>query len=187
MPRDDGIRGADFCLVSYNGVTGWVSTAGLMPGYMPPSASAPVLVPPGMDMQSTPRGPYAAPAPSPTVEGHLLKCTPPLDRSDRNPVKTIWVSFDVDPASMRMLSMNVNHERWNGEVINRFDQYIDVQLDFEQGIYGWKGPWIKNPAHIMAGGAFVDRTVRWSYREKSWTNGVPDYDLTVPCVVAEAD
>jgi Bacterial SH3 domain len=31
VPRDDGIAGADWCLVNWNGVTGWVSQAGLMP------------------------------------------------------------------------------------------------------------------------------------------------------------
>lgn len=30
-PREDGIVGADWCLVSWNGLTGWVSQAGLMP------------------------------------------------------------------------------------------------------------------------------------------------------------
>ena len=31
MARQDGIRGADWCRVNYNGVAGWVSRAGLMP------------------------------------------------------------------------------------------------------------------------------------------------------------
>ena len=31
MARQDGIRGADWCRVNYNGVVGWVSRAGLMP------------------------------------------------------------------------------------------------------------------------------------------------------------
>jgi hypothetical protein len=31
VPREDGIAGADWCLVSWNGLTGWVSQAGLMP------------------------------------------------------------------------------------------------------------------------------------------------------------
>ena len=31
VPRDDGIAGADWCLVSWNGLTGWVSQVGLMP------------------------------------------------------------------------------------------------------------------------------------------------------------
>lgn len=29
--RDDGIAGADWCLVTWNGLTGWVSQVGLMP------------------------------------------------------------------------------------------------------------------------------------------------------------
>ena len=31
VPRDDGIAGANWCLVNYRSVTGWVSQAGLMP------------------------------------------------------------------------------------------------------------------------------------------------------------
>lgn len=31
VPREDGIAGADWCLVSWNGLTGWVSQVGLMP------------------------------------------------------------------------------------------------------------------------------------------------------------
>jgi hypothetical protein len=30
-PREDGIRGADWCHVAWNGVDGWVSRAGMMP------------------------------------------------------------------------------------------------------------------------------------------------------------
>jgi hypothetical protein len=191
VPRDDGIRGADWCVVVYNRVTGWVSTAGLMPGYMPPTASAPVPVPAGMDLQSSPRDPrmaYAAPTP-PTVKvgSFAFKCTPPLDRSDRNPVKNIWVSFAFDETSMKMLGMSVHHERWNGQMVNRFDQYADAGINYDQGIYGWKGSWVKDRNHIMAGGAFADGNGQWFYRERSWTNSVPDYDLTVPCVVTEAE
>jgi SH3-like domain-containing protein len=31
VPRDDGIAGAYWCLVNWNGIRGWVSQAGLMP------------------------------------------------------------------------------------------------------------------------------------------------------------
>jgi hypothetical protein len=31
VPRDDGIPGAYWCLVNWNGIRGWVSQAGLMP------------------------------------------------------------------------------------------------------------------------------------------------------------
>jgi len=31
VKRDDGIAGADWCLVTWNGLTGWVSQVGLMP------------------------------------------------------------------------------------------------------------------------------------------------------------
>ena len=31
VARDDGIAGADWCLVTWGGLTGWVSRVGLMP------------------------------------------------------------------------------------------------------------------------------------------------------------
>ena len=31
VPRDDGIAGADWCLISWRGLTGWGSRANLMP------------------------------------------------------------------------------------------------------------------------------------------------------------
>ena len=39
--RDDGIAGADWCLVAWNGLTGWVSRVGLMPVNEPPAPSLP--------------------------------------------------------------------------------------------------------------------------------------------------
>jgi len=204
VPRDDRIVGSDWCLVSYGGVTGWAASSGLMPGYMPPGASAPVPVPQGTGMQSYPNGepPYrpgqavspdwngsyaAMPAPRIKVEAHSLQCTPPLDRADRNPVKAIWVSFDYDWTNLKMLGMSVNHERWNGEFIDRFAQYRDAEMTMQQGIYGWKGSWMRNPGRIMAGGVFTDQHGQWFYREKGWTNGMPDFDMTAPCVITEAE
>ena len=35
--RDDGIAGADWCLVTWNGLTGWVSQVGLMPVTLQPT------------------------------------------------------------------------------------------------------------------------------------------------------
>jgi hypothetical protein len=81
--------------------------AELMPGYMPPGASAPVPVPQGTGMQSYPNG------------------EPPYRPGQA-------VSPD-----------------WNG-------------------------------SHAAKHG-------RWFYREKGWTNGVPDFDMTAPCVISEAE
>jgi uncharacterized protein YraI len=30
-PREDGIRGADWCHINWNGIVGWVSRAGMLP------------------------------------------------------------------------------------------------------------------------------------------------------------
>jgi Bacterial SH3 domain len=46
VPRDDGIRGADWCLVTWNGMRGWVSQAGLMPVPMVRAAPPPGTPPP---------------------------------------------------------------------------------------------------------------------------------------------
>lgn len=180
VQRDDGVRGADWCLVSYNGVTGFVSSAGLMPGYMPPTASTPTPVPPGMDMRS---GTYAAMPAQPMQPMQVaLKCAPPLDRSDRNPIKTVYVSFGLDAGKP---SMSVSHEAWNGEMYNRADQYLNATVSYQDGIYGWRGSWVKDRNVIMSGGAFIGTDGRYYYREKQWKNGFPEADTTSSCAVID--
>lgn len=195
-PRDDGITGADWCLVTWNGVTGWVSSAGLMPGYMPPSASAPVPVPQGTIIQGEPpllRGQQVSPdyygtsIPTPRVDAQFLTCTPPLDRNDKNPVKNIFVSFEYDMTSRRFTSMNVTHERYYGDIIDRFQQYPNAVLKFDGSIYGWTGAWVKNPARTMAGGVYMGQDGRWYYREKGWMNGASDSDMIAACKVSEGE
>jgi uncharacterized protein YraI len=41
VERDDGIVGADWCLVTWAGTTGWVSRVGLMPFTPPPNQGWP--------------------------------------------------------------------------------------------------------------------------------------------------
>jgi hypothetical protein len=182
VPRDDGINGASWCLVTFNGATGWASSAGLMPGYMPPGTSTPTPVPPGMDMRS---GPYAAMPAQPAEDAEpnqvSLKCTPPLDRSDRNPIKAIYVTFVLDAPKP---SITVMHQAWNGAMYSRADQY-DATASYQDGIYGWKGAWLKNRNVIMSGGAFIGTDGRYYYREKQWKNGLPEADTTSSCIVID--
>lgn len=159
--RDDGIAGADWCLVNYpdgpiarRSPAGWVSQAVLMP-YQPPAATE--------DAET---------------KQVSLKCTPPLDRSDRNPIKAIYVTFVLDAPKP---SITVTHEAWNGAMYSRADQY-DAVASYQDGIYGWKGAWLKNRNVIMSGGAFIGTDGRYYYREKQWKNGLPEADTTSSCI-----
>jgi hypothetical protein len=163
--RDDGIAGADWCLVNYpdgpvahrTAVAGWVSQAALLP-YREPEQE---------DMETNQVS---------------LKCTPPLDRSDRNPVKAIYVSFI--PGAPKP-SISVMHEAWNGAMYSRAEQYPDATVSYQDGIYGWRGSWVKNRNVIMSGGAFIGTDGRYYYREKQWKNGVPEADTTSPCIAVD--
>jgi hypothetical protein len=174
--RDDGIAGADWCLVNYpdsavarrSPVAGWVSQAVLLP--YREAEQEPVQAP-------TRPNAYAAMPAQPTQVS--LKCTPPLDRSDRNPVKAIYVSYVLGAPK---LSITVTHEAWNGEMYNRADQYDDAVASYQDGIYGWRGSWMKNRNVIMSGGAFIGNDGRYYYREKQWKNGVTDHDTTSACI-----
>ena len=96
IPRDDGVRGADWCLVTWNGLRGWVSQAGLMPVVQaPPPAS---------------------------TSGPDLVCNAPRvfigDEPDNNPVVSVEISYDPDNHAWRIF-----HRRANGQVVSRGEQY----------------------------------------------------------------
>jgi hypothetical protein len=58
-------------------------------------------------------------------------------------------------------------------------------LKFDGSIFGWTGTYAKEPWVNMAGGVFFGADEHWYYREKQWKNGVPQFDLTSPCIVAD--
>jgi hypothetical protein len=200
VPRDDGIRGSEFCLVAYNGITGWAASSSLMPGYMP-QGQAPVAVPPGTDIQSgePARRPGQAvspdyygnsyaklPPPRAQIDSGSFVCKPPLDRTDRDPVVKIWVSYTYDQTHRVMVGMNVQHERFSGAYVDRFQQYA-AQLKFDGSIYGWTGALARNPSVHMAGGIYNATDGRWYYREKMWEGGRPTWDWVASCQPTEGE
>ena len=56
VPRDDGVRGADWCLVTWKGMEGWVSQAGLMPVPVAPPPVAPPYGPKAPDSLRVEKG-----------------------------------------------------------------------------------------------------------------------------------
>jgi hypothetical protein len=99
VPRDDGVRGADWCLVTWNRLRGWVSQAGLMPMIEEP-------------VQPVNRG-----------SGPDLICGAPRvllgdDPRDNNPVVSVEVTYNPDAHAW-----HVFHRMANGQVISRSEQY----------------------------------------------------------------
>jgi hypothetical protein len=183
VPRDDGVRGADWCLVSFNGMTGWVSQAGLMPLQVPPGTELQQYE--GEEEQEFSNNPPVRRGPTmPVVEGYLV-CKPTLDRSDRDPVVKIYVSYAYDRTQRRMLSMSVNHELFSGVSVDRLQQYADYRMKFDGSIYGWTGTWSRDHQISMAGGVYVGTDGRWYYREKQWKSGMPSWDHASPCELIE--
>jgi hypothetical protein len=115
------------------------------------------------------------------MESISLSCTPPLDRQDPNPVKRIDVGAN-NGGEREGPTMIVEHVRWNNDIINRGDQYINSNVKRLQGnIFVWSGQWVKNPNHTMMGAIFSTPDGRWWYREKRWSNGIPEWDITSQC------
>jgi len=97
VPRDDGIRGAEWCFVTWNGLRGWVSQAGLMPVVQ------------------------AAPRPASTNGADLVCGAPRVfvgDEPDNNPVVSVEISYDPDNHAWRVF-----HRMVNGQVVSRGEQY----------------------------------------------------------------
>jgi uncharacterized protein YraI len=185
VPRDDGIVGGDFCLVNFNGITGWSASSGLLPVY----SAAPQAVAPQVYAQPVPVTPQVQAALPHMVRtvSHSFVCFPNIDYREKNPVVKIWVSFNYDPASWQMLAMNVNHEFANGGTVNRLQQYYGAQLLSDGVTYGWSGVYGREPDKSMRGGVWLAADQRWYYRERQLSNGGArtEWDQTSACTEVE--
>ena len=211
VPRDDGIRGANWCHIYYNGIRGWVSQAGLMPGGTPVPTYH-YNVPQGTVIQQTPpnypdgepqyRGgpvspdyfgnsyngpmqgvppPVPQPPPATRVSKMNLICTPGFDPQDRNPPTNIIVMLALE--GLDVTNMEVAYDLRNGERVYRSRQY-NATMKTDPSIYaGWTGDRVGRPGVTMAGGLYMDRSYQWHYREKLWENGRVTWDYTAPCTV----
>jgi uncharacterized protein YraI len=181
VPRDDGIRGADWCFVNYGGLRGWVSQAGLMPVYRPEPVPLSPLVQP---LAAIPVSPNAFPTQS--IEGwHVFQCYPKADARDRNPPTMAYVGVELTRTN-RVLNMTVSYDLANGDHVERSNQYGAIAGN-DGLIYGWTGKYVRDPSKTMAGGLFYGNDGEWHYREKQWEHGVVQYDYVVSCVPAEIE
>lgn len=136
-PRDDGVRGADWCFVELGRSGGWVSQAGLMP----------LEVPPETRIEVTPDQP---PAYSEAQPGGLV-CGAPVvsvgDTHDRNPVVSVEVKYSAADHAWRIF-----HHLANGEVVSRSEQYAVVDASSD-GKRQWRGSLNRNRSLYMIGEA----------------------------------
>jgi hypothetical protein len=140
VPRQDGIRGADWCRVNYNGRVGWASRAGLMP------------------VVDTSNGepPYRGGPISPDYLGggdapELLHCgaaqvTPA--EYDTNPVISTEIAYNPDTHVW-----TVDHHMRNGQIAARQQQYAmtDWPFDAYTNDVRWTGNLLRDPKIHMVG------------------------------------
>jgi uncharacterized protein YraI len=110
--RDDGIVGGQWCLVRYNGISGWASTAQMMPAQNVEQSSPGYAGP--MPVEPVPPAPPTPSAPDQLLPGELrFSCIPP-QRPERDPVVQINVGFVIDPVTKNVTEMSVLHATLSG-------------------------------------------------------------------------
>jgi hypothetical protein len=137
VPRDDGVRGADWCFIELGRSGGWVSQVGLMP----------LEVPPETRIEVTPDQP---PAYREAQHGGLV-CGAPVvsvgDTYDGNPVISVEVKYNAADHAWRVF-----HHRANGEVVSRSEQYAIVDASDDNKAQ-WRGSLNRNRSIYMIGEA----------------------------------
>ena len=131
MARQDGIRGADWCRVNYNGVVGWVSRAGLMP--VPYSASS---EPPRYSTEPVDNS-LVCERPDVLIGSDLV--------SDPNPVIRVEVSYAPDTHNWQVF-----HYFAKGGAVSRAEQYAIRDLSDSKRTL-WTGNYYRNRAKVMFG------------------------------------
>jgi hypothetical protein len=163
VPRDDRIPGADWCLVYYRGMTGWVSQAGLMPV--------------NVGTWTAPPRPAPTPAPSNADLHFSLICGAPRMMGggpDPDPVLSVAVSWTAGRWS-------VTHTTLRGNVYNREAQYAMAD-NSDDRVARWSGTRIKNGNnYYMMGEATYTRSGQYVYRETLYANGRLDMKSEAIC------
>jgi hypothetical protein len=136
VPRQDGIRGADWCKINWSGKVGWASRAGLMPvaddGEPPYRQGQPVS--PDYELNSAPDLVCGRPV---LVQGN--------EGYDSNPVVRTEVSYSASDHSWRVF-----HYFANGGVVSRSDQYGVLDMS-NANQTEWTGTWRRNNSKVMFG------------------------------------
>lgn len=104
-------------------------------------------------------------------ESTLLKCIPPLDRSDSDPITDAWIyaKFDVENGFKVQTLTVVLHSR-SGNAFERTDQYDAVlESDPSSFKWSWSGQLKRNRQYRMTGTLSYNGV--WSYDEAATLNG----------------
>jgi len=129
VPRDDGIRGAEWCFVSWNGLRGWASQAGLMP----------------VQQQAPVQQPTAYNSDADVVCGRPQVLFD-LDRDPgTNPVVSVEVSYFPKDHAWRIF-----HHLANGAVVSRSEQYAITDMTDDHKTQ-WAGSLNRNRSKYMVG------------------------------------
>lgn len=101
----------------------------------------------------------------------LLKCVPPLDTSDSDPITDAWIYAKFDPKDgFKIQTLTVVHHSRNGNSFDRTFQY-DAVLESDPGSFkwSWSGQLKRNRQYRMTGTLSYNGI--WSYDEALTLNG----------------
>jgi hypothetical protein len=102
-------------------------------------------------------------SPTPT---RWLKCMPPTDPNNKNPVVEIDIAFNND-SNHGTTFFSVVHKMKNGEIYDRSEQYFDITKMSE---FSWEGKRRRRPTDIMVGKLIFEEN--WLYEETINNNSV---------------
>jgi predicted aspartyl protease len=177
VPRQDGIRGADWCKVNvangqlapvggYYNQVGWVSRSGLMPVYEEETPRA-TADPKGLD-----------------APGDGLVCDRPqviLGDEPRDPNPVTWIEVSYAPADH---AWRIFHHFQNGGVVSRSEQYALVDNTSANKVQ-WSGSLNRNRSLFMVGEVKEDGYYyEWLYNRSH--NNQLEMTLRSKCHLAEA-
>jgi uncharacterized protein YraI len=131
VPRQDGIRGADWCKVNWKGQTGWVSRAGLMP--VPDTSNG--VSPDYMDV--------------PTAEVfHCGQAQVQPPEYDPNPVMSTEITHNPNTHTW-----TIDHHMLNGQIASRQQQYALTDWPFGADLDDarWTGNLLRDQKIHMVG------------------------------------
>ncbi|MCD9821189.1 SH3 domain-containing protein [Bradyrhizobium japonicum] len=162
VPRDDNMRGADWCLVNYpdsptprRQPAGWVSQAVLLP--------------------------YQEPAPQGESS---LECEPPVMvagtiAEDGNPVVRTDIRYSIDDGAW-----HVRHILRSGQMVSRDEQYaMTDESNLKVKVLRWSGPWVRNPSYYMVGTVEKNPRGEIVYAETQYKNSALRFQSIARCRV----
>jgi hypothetical protein len=111
----------------------------------------------------------------------FLKCAPPLDRSDLDPVTETWIYAKFDgKRNYEALTMTVVHRSKSGNAYYRMYQYdASFQSDALTYTWSWSGTLKANQRYKMTGTLTYNGT--WSYHEAQMLDGNPSMSTEFNC------